>query len=325
MRSAILICTRSRAHSLFKLILSLQNQEEIANICRVLIIDSSIGEETQSIFTDEISKLQLPVSYHRVSPEYTLPRKRNFGLNLLNFSEIEILHFFDDDVQLNTDYLGSVNAIFKDSSVVGVGGADQNLKKRHIHKILELAGISSKREGAILRSGVNTQNISGTIPRESEWLSGCAMSYATSALKGNLFDERRHFDGEDTDFSYRMSKKGKLIWNPNAKFYHESSRAKKLTSNHKIRYHLRHLVLSCTEFDGKVKPGYSFIYLFFNGLISIAISLKRFKILEVRIGISYILYSLIFPFSLARHCILREVQSINFKRTTSKIDTHKNE
>jgi len=288
-----------------------------------LIIDSSLNEETQSIFTDEISKLQLPVSYHRVPPEYTLPRKRNFGLNLLNFSEIEIVHFFDDDVQLDKEYLGTVNAIFKDSSVVGVGGADQNLKKRHIHKILELAGIASNREGIILRSGVNTQNISGINPRETEWLSGCAMSYATSALIGNLFDERRYFDGEDTDFSYRMSKKGKLIWNPNAKLYHESSHAKKITANHKIRYHSRHLVLSCLEFDGKVKPGYSFIFLFFNGLVSIGLSLKRFKILEVRIGINYILHSLIFPFSFAKHWIQREVQSINFKRTTSKIDAHK--
>jgi len=321
LRSSIIICTRSRPRALYKLIESLQNQDAISTISKILVIDSSIDNETESLFSKKVFESQLPISYHRVSHDYTLPRKRNLGLSLLNFSEKEILHFFDDDVELSGDYVSSIRAVFEDSNIIGVGGADQNLKKKHVYKFLELVGVASNQEGVILKSGVNTQNISGAVQRETEWLSGCAMSYATSSLKGQLFDERRHFDGEDSDFSYRMSKKGKLVWNPSSRFSHKSSMAKKVTKNHKVRYHFKHLVLSCAEFDGKVQPHYCFIYLFFNGLISIAMSLKRFRILDTRIGISYLFFSFIFPLALAQYFFAKKIQSLSKKSNSDAIDT----
>jgi GT2 family glycosyltransferase len=137
------------------------------------------------------------------------------------------------------------------------------------------------------------------------------MSYRTSALIGQFFDERRHFDGEDSDFSYRMSKKGKLFWNPKAKFRHESSMAKKVTNNHKVRYHLKHLALSCAEFDGKVQARYCLVYLFFNGLISIAFGIKRFKLAEMKIGIAYFFSSLVFPVVLARYNSKKSIETIS--------------
>ena len=322
LRSTIIICTRSRARILHKLIESIKYQEAVSTISRIFVIDSSIDDETESLFAKNALGYQLPINYHRVPPDYTLPRKRNYGLRLLNSSESQILHFFDDDVELFSGYISSVRAIFDDSNVVGVGGADQNLRKRHVRKFFELVGVASNREGIILKSGVNTQNISGLVQRESEWLSGCAMSYRTSALSGQFFDERRHFDGEDSDFSFRMSKKGKLVWTPNAKFSHESSLAKKVTDNHKVRYHLKHLVLCCAEFDGRVRARNCFCYLFFNGLISIIVSLKGFRILETRIGIAYVLSSFVFPLALALHYFRETIQTFSNKsKNNSVIET----
>ena len=318
LRSTIIICTRFRARELLKLIESIRKQEANSLINRILVIDSSPDNETESLINQQILDSQLPINYFRVPYDFTLPRKRNYALSLLDLSESEVIHFFDDDVELYSDYIDSVRATFEDPMIVGVGGADQNLKERHVHKFLELVGVSSDRQGVILRSGVNTQNISGTIQRETEWLSGCAMSYRASALIGQFFDERRHFDGEDSDFSYRMSKKGKLFWNPKAKFTHESSMAEKVTNNHKVRYHLKHLALSCAEFDGKVQARYCLVYLFFNGLISIAFGIKRFKLAEMKVGIAYFFSSLVFPLVLARYHSKKSIES-NFNDSNNNV------
>lgn len=42
--------------------------------------------------------------------------------------------------------------MFEDSNIIGVGGADQNLKKKHVSKFLELIGVASNQEGVILKA-----------------------------------------------------------------------------------------------------------------------------------------------------------------------------
>jgi GT2 family glycosyltransferase len=85
--------------------------------------------------------------------------------------------------------------------------------------------IDSDRGGALLESGVNVLVFDGEQPSEVDWLSGCSMSYRTSALDGLRFDERRGGNGlgEDVDFSARLGSRGRLLWVPDARVEHRQS------------------------------------------------------------------------------------------------------
>ncbi|MCG6550692.1 MAG: glycosyltransferase [Candidatus Magnetominusculus sp. LBB02] len=155
---------------------------------------------------------------------------RNKGIEL---STGDIVFFLDDDVVLFPDYIEQIMNIYTtaDSEAIGgVGGAIANHKAlgavQKLRKILEIpfmvAGI---KEGRVLPSGFC--NGYGTTPfkiakiTEVDFLSGGVSSFKKEVFSSFSFDPLNFpFTGEDMDFSYRVSKKYKLIFTPYAKLYH---------------------------------------------------------------------------------------------------------
>ena len=149
----------------------------------------------------------------------------------------EILIFLEDDVVLFEDYIEQLLSTFQrhaGTDLAGVGGIIDNDRFQSARAIMEripnlLFGLSGFHEGRILRSGFATDYGSTERPvrieQEVDFLLG-----GVSAFKRSVFDEFEfsnryrsksgYGQGEDKEFSYRVSRKYRLLVNPDARLYH---------------------------------------------------------------------------------------------------------
>ena len=160
-----------------------------------------------------------------------LPTSRNIGIRL---SSGDVVLFLDDDVELDPDYVRNVVQPLEDDPdrrIAGVGGRIVNYRKlRAGHRLRRLFDrlflVAGDVEGRVLPSGFTT-NYGSTFepPGEAydvDVLSGGAAAWRRSVFSEFSFTEnyRVHCAGEDQDFSYRVSRRYRLLFNPQAKLKH---------------------------------------------------------------------------------------------------------
>jgi glycosyltransferase involved in cell wall biosynthesis len=215
---SVLICTKDRAESVRAVLGTLCEQSLTPD--EVLVVDSSADLDTSKLISEYTG---VPFSLRHVSARPGLTHQRNIALAEVQ-KRTTIVHFLDDDVLLEADYIAAICREFEiDGSVAGVGGRVVNSPTASFGPLWRAIGMQGA-PGSLLRNGVNTQCLSGS-RRRVEWLSGCSMSFRLSAMDGLLFDEGRegYGLGEDVDFSARAAKRGALIWTPDARLVHNQA------------------------------------------------------------------------------------------------------
>jgi GT2 family glycosyltransferase len=137
--------------------------------------------------------------------------------------------FFDDDVVLEPDYLEALARVYDGDTaraIGGVGGAQvpdptprESAARRAFARFFLLAGYGS---GRLKRSGYAEYALSPRLETEVDFLSGCNMSFRREVFADLLFDERLpgYAIGEDLQFSYRVSRRWKLVLTPLARVDH---------------------------------------------------------------------------------------------------------
>lgn len=226
--SSVIICTRNRKDDLLKCLVSLSQQTQAPD--ELIIVDSSDNSlENQEQFKSQFSAMSFPYSklvYRHTSPGLTY--QRNVGAT---FATQDVLYYFDDDTELETDYLERMNTIFaQHSEFAGGMGCVTNmpseLKKNwfwYMRKLFLLPLDYS--DGTFTLSGMPTQVHGTNTFRNVEVLGGCCMAYRAWVLKKHQFDEtlKRYGYMEDCDFSRRVSYDAPLFYNPAARLQHFAS------------------------------------------------------------------------------------------------------
>lgn len=149
----------------------------------------------------------------------------------------DIVFFLDDDVTLHRDYLEQILRIFEaDASreIGGVGGVIANTKPqtwarraRYLFDVLFLQ--SGTREGRFLPSGFGVDYGSTPFPvrepTEVQFLAGGVSSFRREVFEEMTFDEQYtgYGLGEDKDFTFRLSKRRRLVVVPAARLDHHES------------------------------------------------------------------------------------------------------
>lgn len=233
---SVVISTRNRPEDLNQTLQSVASQPDAKNRPVFVIDGSDPKEATSTERVVETWKHDLPFQYHRYRGIPAGTRQRNAGLDLLPQS-VDIVHFIDDDVTVQTDYFHELSKVLKlHPKVGGVGGLivtpESNSLSSGNELIKRIFFLTHPKPGRVLLSGFTTSNQHSSSAkteesslRETEWLSTCSSSYRRSFLDRHRFDESLtgYSMLEDRDLSYRISQEARLVIQPQARLYHRLS------------------------------------------------------------------------------------------------------
>lgn len=230
LRASIIIPTYNRPVELRNCIRSILDQT--VRPYEVIVIED--GEATDFPLETECRALGIRCVYHKKDIP-GLTASRNAGVRLAGG---EIVFFLDDDVVLFPDYVEEMLSIYQtsdhDGMLGGVGGLIDNTRPLKLdnylfYPIKVLFLTSGIREGRVLPSGFCTDF--GTTPFvlkqpvPVDFLSGGVSSFKKEVFEHFSFSDnyRGYGLGEDKDFTFRVSKKYRLMVNPRARLLHHES------------------------------------------------------------------------------------------------------
>ena len=174
--------------------------------------------------------------------------QRNVGLS---HATSDLVHFLDDDVRIEADYIAAIDRAFNDPETVGAMGNLVDLVPRTatgVRRILRRMALAEPGQGLVGRSGINQPVRDREEDRWVEWMSGGAMSLRRSVAQDVRFDEGledgptgAYALGEDVDFSYRVASRGSLRFVSRARVFHPAAPSGDLGHNDPLFHEMRAL------------------------------------------------------------------------------------
>lgn len=187
---------------------------------QVIIVDG--GDETVERVVEEFPSLN--ILYLREVPP-SLAKQRNVGMAALE-PWITLAGYIDDDIVLEPAAIEAMLA-FWESTGPDVGGTRFNVTNEprpRLRAIRSLFLLESNTTGKMTSSGF--QSSIGAVKHSTpvQWLSGGATIWRRQVIDEFKYDEWYQGTGylEDVDYSYRVSKKYKLIATAEARLQHYS-------------------------------------------------------------------------------------------------------
>ncbi len=224
---SIVICTHRRARSLARCLDSIHTQRQ--RPAALLVVDASPDTATEDHVRDrsDLAQLATRFEYIRVRGALAgLTRQRNFALRRIT---TDLVLFFDDDVVLDEGCVEAMEAAQRAApEIVGVGAVALNEPRApnrlwRARRLLRV--VDSLHAGRYCRSGmsVSWNQLDRTQPiADADWLPGYAMLWKTDIARRVGFNEQfaGYANGEDLDFSLRMSRCGRLVVATGARLDH---------------------------------------------------------------------------------------------------------
>ncbi len=229
---SVIICTRNRFDDFQKTIPSVFRQSRLPD--ELVVVDSSESPQIEG-YLNSINR-PMVFRYFHTTPGLTL--QRNHGIRK---SKGDLLFFFDDDVDLDIDYIYQVEKVFKEDregEIGAVGGRITSLheikagtflsrvKDKIFDLIRNLFGLGNLGNGRFRYSGMPTHLNPDGRSQYIECLSGCCMAFRREVFKKIEFDENLPSYGlmEDVDISKRTLDLGyRIYYEASAMLVHNTS------------------------------------------------------------------------------------------------------
>jgi glycosyltransferase involved in cell wall biosynthesis/GT2 family glycosyltransferase len=194
----------------------------------VIVVDGDSRGSGRAV-VEHLRGSPVPIVY--MASEAGLTKQRNAGIEAV---EGDVTVFFDDDVSVACNVFSVLARVYEDDSIVGATGVvidpiNQRLVGQHspLRRFLPGGGA----EGTFTRFGYPRRVLRRDVERDVELMEGCFMSARTSLAREVGFDEALtgYALAEDEDFAYRLSRRGRIRYVPEARIHHHkighSSRA----------------------------------------------------------------------------------------------------
>ena len=182
MTISIIIPTLNRINDLTVALQSIEGQTYPPK--EVIIVDQSDDTKTKD-FVESYNQTTFKIVYLYTSYR-SLTRARNLGIDNID-KGTDLVIFFDDDVILDNDYLEKIDTFFnndKDRVYFGATGYIKNCeRKSKLSPFLKLFFLQEYRDGRFKRNGLPTFQKYNKSPYETEFLSGCNMTYRKEVFK----------------------------------------------------------------------------------------------------------------------------------------------
>ena len=243
---SVVIPTLHRSEDIRRALSSLALQT--VPVQQILVIDQSSDLKTKNVVAEMKTKyaaLEKSLIYNYFQ-ERSAVKARNFGINL---ADSDIISFMDDDSELFPDYYENVIRYFnEDPGLGGVGGSVIYEKepegfKWELRKQLSRFFLLNRWNGSMTPSGFGYPIYERAVREMTpvQMLHGCNMNFRRSLIGSERFDE--WFIGysfrEDAEFTYRLSKRAKILMVPDAKLYHHESPSNRLDVENLKRMEIR--------------------------------------------------------------------------------------
>lgn len=239
--SAFVIATYNRPDDLTRTVESLLAQTVLPS--ELCIVDSTAEAPARQKIEEMCEVAGLKVDYHHPAPR-GLTVQRNVGIDRTTGDPVFLI---DDDVAMAPDCHEQILAEYaKWGPELGgvratpVRPARPNALTRLYRKIFGIGGWWPESSGKV-RPGFYAEGISDSKGvREVEYFNGWFMSYKREVFDHERFDEALAGYGykEDIDFSYRVSRRYKLVQTPMARCDHLKSPSARLNSHNLQRMNM---------------------------------------------------------------------------------------
>lgn len=218
---SVIICTKNRIQDFKNTVASLTHQSRILD--ELIVIDSSDDTATKEFIAS--GNFPFESHYFHVGPGLTFAR--NIGIQK---STGDLLFFFDDDVELEQNYISHIEQVFLDDTqneIGAVGGRilNESLEeetmtlysffKRKVFNLIRYVFLQSRLgNGRFRYSGMPTQPHASGVSRYIECLSGGCMAFHREVFDKVRFDEKLIGYGhvEDADISKQVLTAGYKIY-----------------------------------------------------------------------------------------------------------------
>jgi glycosyltransferase involved in cell wall biosynthesis len=218
MRISVIIATLGRAEILRKTLAAVRNCMPPPD--EVLVVDGD-PDRSAELVTNELNETGLRIRYLRSARGLT--KQRNIGIDR---AEGDVLVFIDDDVRVPSDVFSVLREVYADEAVVAATGrivepSSKRLFGKHSPARRFLPG-GGGRDGTFTRYGYPRRLIDLNTERDIDFMDGSFMSVRTSIVREIRFDEalEGYALAEDEDFSYRVSRRGRIRFVPRIAIYH---------------------------------------------------------------------------------------------------------
>lgn len=227
LNASIIVPTRNRVDDLCRMLESVIIQTE--KPIEVVIVDSSdipLSNNNKYLKTcDLVCAQNISIIY-----QHTKTRGAAYQRNIaMQLATGNLFHFLDDDVILESDYIFQMHEIFRKYPKYAGGGSAVRCAAPRLtwHRMLRCFFLLQRdgASGKFTFSGMPTHAYGTNNFKDVETLGAGCMCIKAEAAREIKFDELlgAYSYMEDCDFSWRISRKHKLFFNPKAVLDHKSS------------------------------------------------------------------------------------------------------
>ncbi len=221
LRLSAIIATKGRPDDLAATLQSLSRCDPAP--AEVVVVDGDEGRSAERVVQAAREHADAaPLRYVASPAGLTLQRNRG-----VREAKGDVVVFFDDDVDVGPQLFAVLERAYRDPAVVGatglvIEGGERRLgNKRSAARRLLFGGA----EGTMTRFGYPRRLQDLQRERDVEFMQGCLMSGRREIVQQVGFDERLpgYALAEDEDFSYRLSRVGRVRYLPDAVVDHKNT------------------------------------------------------------------------------------------------------
>lgn len=219
MRFSVVIATKGRPDALARTLDSLSRCDP--GPAEAIVVDGDEAQSARPVVAERGDAVR------HLASESGLTRQRNRGIEAASG---DVVVFSDDDVAFAPSAFSSLARAYADPSVIGATGLVVEEQGRRFGNTSSAARRllpGGRGEGTMTRFGYPRRIQDVRTPRDVEFMQGCLMSARREVAERVGFDERLTGYGlaEDEDFSYRLSRLGRVRYEPAIVVEHEGTGA----------------------------------------------------------------------------------------------------
>lgn len=187
----------------------------------IVVVDGDDARSAEPTVEGLRKQAAIPMLYELSEPSRSIQRNRG-----VEVATGDVIVFLDDDVSVEPGVFATLAAAYKETDVAGATGKVIEPDRRRIgtqaSRIRRLL-FPGGPQGSLTSFGYPRRILDPERACDVEWMQGCFMSARRELARKVPLDEliAARFDGEDEDFSYRLSRLGRIRYLPEAIVNHK--------------------------------------------------------------------------------------------------------